>query len=156
MIPFLFNSPKLPLDFKIRMYKYLILLATLSFGCKSSSPEQQIQTQRFPNDDAPLALLMREMYEDMEEIRISVEKGEQIKSYLEKHRELLTVRGTDPEKSQQANFQVMGSGYLQSLEAMEKAEGEELESAYQILLSGCLACHTNYCPGPIKRINKLY
>jgi hypothetical protein len=138
------------------MYKYLLFLTLLFSSCRNSPSEQEVRTQRFPNDDAPLALLMREMYEDMEEIKISVERGEQIKSYLEKHRGLLTLRGTVPDKSYQANFQVMGSFYLQSLEAMEQSEGEELESAYQILLSGCLACHTNYCPGPIKRINKLH
>jgi hypothetical protein len=43
----------------------------------------------YPNKDAPLALLMREMYLDMEEMKSSLEKNEEIKSYLEKHQAIL-------------------------------------------------------------------
>ncbi|WP_143961136.1 hypothetical protein [Litoribacter populi] len=138
--------------------KYILFYAILIMAsCQSKSEETTARdSSRYPNDDAPLAWLMREMFEDMEEMKTSVEKGEQIKSYVEKHQELLTLRGTEPHKSQQVSFQMMGNGYLESLKTLEaSSEPEELLSNYQTLVNSCLACHTNYCPGPIKRIKKL-
>ncbi|MBS9525295.1 hypothetical protein KI659_14850 [Litoribacter alkaliphilus] len=139
------------------MRNFLVLAIFILASCQAStSDDKKRDSKRYPNDDAPLAWLMREMFEDMEDIKASVERGEQIKSYVEKHQELLTLRGTEPHKSQQASFQVMGNGYLESLNVLESSdEPEELLSNYQTLVNSCLACHTNYCPGPMQRIRKL-
>lgn len=129
----------------------LFTFLLLSCQKENSSSEKAI---KYPNQDAPLALLMREMYLDMEEIRETVGNKESIKSYLDKHQELLTAQPTDP-KVKDATFQMMGNAYLKSLENLEQSSQELLGENYLTLVNTCLGCHQQYCPGPVKRINKL-
>jgi hypothetical protein len=129
----------------------LFTFILLSCQNEKSSSEKAI---KYPNQDAPLALLMRDMYIDMEEIRETVANKESIKSYLDKHRELLTALPTDS-KVKDATFQMMGNAYLKSLESLENSSQELLGENYMTLVNTCLGCHQQYCPGPVKRINKL-
>lgn len=131
----------------------LFLLAVV-VSCSQKEKKNVSETIKYPNQDAPLALLMREMFVDMEEIKVSVEEGKSIKQYLEKHKEILTARPTDISVKSEA-FQTMGMAYLASLKQLENSKKEELRSNYQLLVNSCLACHNNFCPGPVKRINLL-
>ncbi|UJP63551.1 hypothetical protein [Mongoliitalea daihaiensis] len=138
------------------MHKSFVPLAVafiILLGC-SQKGEQKVLSTKYPNEDAPLALLMRSMFEDMEEIKHAVEKGEAIKGYVAQHQELLTARPTNP-AVKTATFELMGKAYLESLKYMENSSQEELISNYKMLVETCLACHQQYCPGPIKRINLL-
>ncbi|MGY6744130.1 MAG: hypothetical protein ACXIUQ_15430 [Cecembia sp.] len=123
-------------------------------SCSPASDKQEKQLQKYPNEDAPLALLMREMFLDLEEIKGAVEKGESIKSYLERHQELLEAKPTNPQVKTPV-FQLMGEAYLESLYALEQSEPELLKANFKTVLSTCLGCHQQYCPGPIKRIQLL-
>jgi hypothetical protein len=140
------------------MHKYFFILLLFSatvFSCKPKEQEKQVVVPKlYPNNDAPLALLMREMYLDMEEMKTSLEKNEEIKSYLEKHQAILTAKATDP-KVKDAQFDQMAIGYLESLRQLGLGPYELKVSKYKIAYSYCLACHEKYCPGPIKKINNL-
>jgi hypothetical protein len=131
----------------------IILLVSIVFSCKQKEQEKTTPVL-YPNQDAPLALLMREMFLDMEEMKMSLEKKEDIKSYLEKHKAILTAKPTDP-KVKDAKFDQMAIGYLESLRQMDLGPYELKESKYKIIYSYCLACHEKYCPGPIKKITNL-
>ncbi|MFD2033787.1 hypothetical protein ACFSKL_03240 [Belliella marina] len=138
------------------MHKVFVVcfMAVLGFSCSGKTENKSHEAVRYPNQDAPLALLMREMFLDMEEIKISVEEGQSIKGYLEKYKELLTAKPTDQSVKTEA-FQTMGMGYLANLRQFENSSDQELLENYKVLVNSCLACHSNYCPGPIKRINLL-
>ncbi|MCH6233049.1 hypothetical protein [Cognataquiflexum rubidum] len=139
----------------LKKYFLFILLAVSLFSCKEKEKEQVKPvpvTQ--PKQDAPLALLMREMYLDMEEMKVSLEKKENIKSYLEKHQALLTAKPTDP-KVKDATFDQMAIGYLESLRQLGLGPYELKVSKYKIVYNYCIACHEKYCPGPIKKITNL-
>ena len=135
---------------------YLILFALLFFtSCKQNQQaEKPDEAVRFPNEDAPLALLMREMFSDMEVIKASVENGQAIMDYVKKHQEMLSARPTKPEVKT-VTFEMMGNAYLQQLEILQNSPREELVANYKVLQETCLACHQQYCPGPMKRINLL-
>lgn len=124
------------------------------FSCQKKEAEKSTQAVLYPNEDAPMALLMREMFLDMEEIRFSVENKEALKSYLEKHTDILNAIPTNP-KVKTEQFQLMGNAYLESLMILEKSSEELLIDNYQAVVNTCLGCHQQYCPGPIQRINKL-
>jgi len=135
------------------LFRLFLLSIFLFSGCQNNKKEQR-KVQRFPNEDAPLALLMREMFEDMEEIKVEVGNGQRIKSYVEKHRNLLDVKPTDP-KVKTPVFQMMGEAYLESLGILEESPSELLEANYQTVVNTCLGCHQQFCPGPVKRIQQL-
>jgi hypothetical protein len=139
----------------LRNFFIFILFSATLFSCNPKEHEKQVAVPRlYPNKDAPLALLMREMYLDMEEMKSSLEKNEEIKSYLEKHQAILTAKATDP-KVKDAQFDQMAIGYLESLRQMGLGPYELKTSKYKIAYSYCLACHEKYCPGPIKKIINL-
>lgn len=134
---------------------FFILLVFSLFSCKDKEKEQvKVFPVLYPNQDAPLALLMREMYLDMEEMKISLEKKETIKSYLEKHQAILTAKATDP-KVKDAIFDQMAIGYLESLRQLGLGPYELKVSKYKIAYNYCISCHEKYCPGPIKKITNL-
>lgn len=131
----------------------LVIFLICLYSCQSKE-NKNVEIQKYPNQDAPLALLMREMFEDLDEIKQAVSKGQSIKAYVEKHQMLLSAEPTNPEV-RSITFQVMGEAYLEGLRALESSPPELLNSNYQVVLSTCLACHQQYCLGPIKRINLL-
>lgn len=133
---------------------FLSLFFITLFSCQRKDEIKSSTAVLYPNQDAPLALLMREMFLDMEEIRISVENNDELKSYLEKHKDILDAIPTNP-KVKTAQFQLMGNAYLESLKILENGSRELMMDNYKILVSTCLGCHQQYCPGPIKKINKL-
>lgn len=135
-------------------FRVFLFSIFLFAGCKPENQKEQLKVQRFPNEDAPLALLMREMFEDLEEVKVAVGNGERIKSYVEKHRNLLEVKPTDP-KVKTPIFHMMGEAYLESLANLEESPLELVKANYQTVINTCLGCHQQYCPGPVKRIQQL-
>ncbi|SIS72102.1 hypothetical protein [Belliella pelovolcani] len=137
----------------MRKIQFLFLFALgLLISCQKE--ENKKETIQYPNQDAPLALLMREMFLDMEEMKEGIVEGKKIKSYLEKHKELLTAKPTDA-KVKTEQFNTMGMAYLANLRTLEESSEDALLDNYKSVVSTCLACHTSYCPGPVKRINLL-
>lgn len=134
-------------------FLFLALLALSSCGNEQGRANAK-EGIKYPNQDAPLALLMREMFLDMEEIRISVEDGKAISTYIEEHKKLLTAKPTDSGVKTET-YQSMGIAYLASLKQLENSIEEALSENYKSLVNSCLACHNNFCPGPIKKINLL-
>lgn len=122
--------------------------------CRHDAPQAENTVVRTAEQNAPLAVLMREMYLDMEEIKGTVLDKEKLGTYLEKHRAMLTAEATDP-KVRDSSFHIMGSAYLQHLERMEQSSEEELLNNFQALQHSCVACHQQKCPGPLKKINAL-
>jgi len=90
----------------------------------------------------------------MEEMKVSLEKKESIKSYHEKHQVILKAKATDP-KVKDAKFDQMAIGYLESLLQMGLCPYELKISKYQIVYSYCLASLEQYCAGPIQKITRL-
>lgn len=133
---------------------FLLFIMAFNFSCQKKDEAKISETVLYPNQDAPLALLMREMFLDMEEIKVSVENKEALKSYLEKHKDILNAIPTNP-KVKTEQFQLMGNAYLGSLTTLENSSEDLLIDNYQAVVNTCLGCHQQYCPGPIKRINKL-
>ena len=137
----------------MRKIQFLFLFALgLLISCQKE--ENKKETIQYPNQDAPLALLMREMFLDMEEMKEGIVEGKKIKSYLEKHKELLTAKPTDA-KVKTEQFNTMGMAYLANLRTLEEGSEDALLDNYKSVVSTCLACHTSYCPGPVKRIKLL-
>lgn len=138
-----------------KCHSYLFILGWLLFNsCAQKDSSQTTLAVQYPNEDAPLALLMREVFLDLEEIKFSVEQGENIKSYLKRHKEILVAHPTNP-VVKTATFEMMGNAYLESLKRLEESPKSQLSENYKVLISSCLGCHQQYCPGPIKRIQLL-
>lgn len=108
-----------------------------------------------PNDDSELALLMRKMYEDADSIKqlIVNNEGNISKEYIDALERIHTATPTDagvktPEFKAYTELMVNEANALFSNE-QNKKEG------FNRLVNKCVECHQSFCPGPIKKINKL-
>ncbi len=132
------------------------LIASLCYACQQKAERVDITTNKnlYPNNDARLAVLMRKMDKDMRDIKKAIENGEALPTYSEDYLEIKTAKSTDPSVKTEA-FALMADNLLEQLDKLQNTAPESLEAQYLLTINACLACHVTYCPGPVKRIEKL-
>ena len=131
-------------------------------ACSNAEKEQQVNEEvitevvdNHPNKDSELALLMRKMYNDADSIKqlIVNDEGNISKEYIDALERIHTATPTDadvktPEFKAYTELMVNEANVLFSSETNKK-EG------FNNLVNKCVECHQSFCPGPIKKINKL-
>ena len=117
------------------------------------SPGHLVPSQRNPNGDSELAILMRVMQSDMEAAREAMIAGKTPAPMLAKHQPLPCTWPADP-AVRDGKFQALSEGYLSALESFERAEVKTRDD-FELIVYGCQSCHENTCPGPISAIKKL-
>jgi len=108
-----------------------------------------------PNGASELALLMREMAKHAEANHDLLLAGKPMAAAPEKIATLMTAEKTDKELDT-VLFNGLAKVYLQRLNELESAPDSLKISAHNNLVTSCSDCHSNFCPGPIKRINKMF
>lgn len=108
-----------------------------------------------PNGDSELALLMREMWDDCVRVKEEVEAGKKTNFSFDP-KAIFTAHATEPEKAASETYRKMGEAYLAASESFEKSGPTDRKEYYQALITTCVACHKQLCPGPVAKINKLY
>jgi hypothetical protein len=107
-----------------------------------------------PNGDSELALLMRQMTAHLEKEKLKMEADDAPGMMPQGFDKILTAKPTDT-KQLSENFQEFAKMYLESLKAYHTAKPENYRLAYNNLVKTCISCHSQECPGPVKRIEKL-
>lgn len=143
----------------MKIFLTFFSMALLIFGLACSEVEQEPVKEIIhpinPNGDSELALLMREMFDDGLRIKQQIMKGEQ-PEILKKFEKILTAEATEPEKAASQKYKHFANTYLESLESLKNARGEEAGNLYQVMVQNCMNCHNAMCPGPMVKIKKLY
>lgn len=106
-----------------------------------------------PNHPKPMALMMRQMVSFADSMRADLLAGKivQAEKYPLLHFHL--VEPTDKDVLQPEFFENARQFQL-AWKALYKTKGNQTK-AYNAVISKCVQCHTAYCSGPLKRINKL-
>ncbi len=131
---------------------FIILIAILS-NCSNGTSNTN-QTILHPNNDSELTLLMREMYDYYDKLKVDIEKGdlpEKIREFKEIHKAV----ATEPSKSESALYKAMSSVYLESAERLNSS-GKNMPEVFNHMVDNCMNCHRQMCPGPMVKIKKLY
>ena len=95
----------------------LLVSSILQFSCSESIEQKPLN----PNGDTELALLMRAMFEDGEAMKEALDSG-RFPKVSKEHIKMLTAEATEPEKAASPEYKAFAQSYLQTLEALEKAE----------------------------------
>ena len=137
----------------------VLFFITLAVACSNAEVESEssripVKWYPNPNGDSELALLMRDMYEEALYVKQQVELGKPANIKLD-HEKILTAHATEPEKAASDEYKAFAGVYLQTIEALKKANAEELPDMYNNLVVSCSTCHQALCPGPLARIEKL-
>ncbi len=149
----------------IRTMRYAIKVVLISASVLSVIPACDTQQKKEgkeakkeqpvnPNGDSELAILMREMADEAESIKIQIEKGERPEVRVDYH-EILTATATEPEKKASPVYEAFAESHIQSMQLLEDADTSRMLSLYDNMVNNCINCHKELCPGPLVRIKKL-
>jgi hypothetical protein len=124
----------------------------LILGCKTETTEIKKHPIN-PNGDSELALLMRDMFEESDSLKQLVVDGKPLTG-LKKYQDIHSAIPTDPTVNGPV-FEAFAEAYINSIKELESADSSSVFNFNQ-MVDQCMSCHTEFCPGPKKRIKKLY
>jgi len=108
-----------------------------------------------PNGDTELALLMRSLFDESLVMRQAIEAGN-APVFTYDPAAILTAHATEPEKAASPAYKSLGAAYIAATDALKNASPENRKSYYQGMVHSCIACHEQLCPGPTRKINRLF
>lgn len=140
-----------------RSVSWILVIATimLAVACQSGEQQQVGKKKRpiNPNGDSELALLMRDMFEESDSLKQLVVNGKQL-SGLKKFRDIHSAIPTDPTVTGPV-FESFAAAYINSIKTLETSDSSSVLN-FNRMVDQCMNCHAEFCPGPKKRIKKLY
>lgn len=101
----------------------------------------------------PMAMMMRAIYDQSAEMRKWVEEGKPLDTAEFRFLDFHQLEPTDSTVLVEV-FYKHNQDFKAAFEDLVKA-GKADKEKYNTLLTKCISCHEDFCPGPIKRINKL-
>jgi hypothetical protein len=104
-----------------------------------------------------LAVYMREVHQHSKIFReelINENDPEISEAYTERLNDIFFAEPTDHKVSGD-KFNQLASEFLQENKMFFLAEKEEKIFRFNSMINSCVSCHQEFCPGPIKKINKL-
>jgi hypothetical protein len=141
---------------KSTTYTYLLLLtfAAVMIACNAETKQEAEVVQPAATIDPakPMALMMRSLYAQSAEMRSWVEAGKPLDSTYFRFLEFHKLEPTDSTVLNDV-FYEHNQDFRQAFEELLAAGGDE--GKFNALLTECISCHEDFCPGPIKRIKKL-
>jgi len=113
------------------------------------SPGHLIPSERNPNGDSELAVLMRRFVDDLRDARPLLEANKPVPKLLPAHRRMRCSWPTKPEERNE-RYDTLAVAYLVMVKAYDDAPGKV---TYNGIIAGCIACHSQSCGGPIDFID---
>ena len=127
------------------------------FACAETQKDKAVKQKEMKMAEfSELALLMKEIHKDAKVWRAELEAGNQPSDSIKIYEKLVSSTPTKAEVKGPV-FESFASLYQARLDSMFHAgELDVAKDAYNNLISSCVDCHGEYCPGPIPTIKKLY
>lgn len=103
-----------------------------------------------------LASIMRELHDEAKQRKSTLEKGELAEANSQLIFQMITAEPTEPHMVGPA-FEPHAQAFIASYGQLNIATDVATQiDAHNNLVKSCVACHMNFCQGPIPRIEKLY
>ncbi len=130
-----------------------ISIIVLAVACQQDEARKKTKHPVNPNGDSELALLMRDMFEESDSLKQLVLEGKAL-SGLQRFEEIHSAIPTDPDVTGPV-FEGFANSYIESVKTLESSDSTTVFN-FNRMVDQCMNCHTEFCPGPKKRIKKLY
>lgn len=138
---------------KLQILFFLFSAVAIAIACNSSEPKvEQAQVKSKVADAKPMALMMRAIYDQSAEMRSWVTEGKALDSSIFRFMEFHKLEPTDSTVLVEV-FYKHNADFKAAFEELIAAGADK--EKYNAMLTQCVSCHEDFCPGPIKRINKL-
>jgi hypothetical protein len=155
---------------KTRLFLFLTIVFICVYACsdhsenanqKATNTPQTIkdtssitETIKDPNNPKPMALAMRQMASNAQQMKDLIEKGEKLDKAKFPFIRFYLVEPTDPSVLE-PQFYENARLFQETYTALFK-HPEQQEKYFNVVINNCVNCHQSYCSGPLKRIKKLY
>ena len=129
-------------------------------SCNSASHLDSLKslptdTTRFPNDRSELALLMRNLYDEIKEYKNSGNLTDNSKDWKRLYAHIKTATPTES-KNSGPTFEAFSDDFLLKLEAFQnEKDSTQIINIFNGMVESCVSCHQEFCPGPVTAIKKL-
>lgn len=135
-------------------------LLLIVWSCQQGPAEAETESKSNwkPEMDKPseLAQIMRNIHDEAKSRKASLEAGELGAVNSDLAFGMITATPTEPHMVGPA-FEPHAKAFMKSYAAIASTQSvEEQINAHDNLVKSCVACHMNFCQGPIPRIEKLY
>lgn len=121
----------------------------------NQQPECKAPTLAGNPADSELTLYMRHLETKVKAWRDSVAQGSTVAYHPELLDTMFTAIPTDGKIGDSVLFASLGNMFKQEVQALSTANPQDMSNHYNLMVTACINCHRNFCPGPIKRIEKL-
>ena len=142
---------------KILTISFILGLITL-VSCGGPEQETAPKETWTPELDQPseLAQIMRDMHKEATNRKHSLEQGQLDPTLSETLFSMITAHPTKPHMKGEG-FEPYAKSFIGIYNQIHGAEevGVQIQ-AHNNMVDACIACHTQFCDGPISRIEKLY
>ena len=142
---------------KILALSFILGLVILA-SCGGPEQEPAPKKTWTPELDQPseLAQIMRDMHEEATNRKASLEQGQLDPTLSETLFSMITAQPTKPHMKGEG-FEPYAKSFIGIYNQIHGAEevGVQIQ-AHNNMVDACIACHTQFCDGPISRIEKLY
>lgn len=155
----------LSLKNKFAFSALLVFVALLLVQCSNNAGQKEAEKAAAdslascskslnPNGDSELAMLMREMMSSSQNLKEMIRQGNLPDKFPEAFMKIHTAKPTDADTKKES-FDAFASNYISNLQTLYASPKEDLTKNYNAVVTACVSCHEQHCPGPIKAINKL-
>ena len=143
-----------------KIFFLVVAISVSLYSCDTT--EEQSSTGKkstwSPKMDEPseLAQIMRDLHEEGLQRKASLENGELFSGSVDNLLKMIVATPTEPHMKGPA-FEPHALAFNASYAAIQSASTVNQQiDAHNNLVKSCVACHTNFCQGPISRIELLY
>ena len=147
------------------IYSLVVSTFIFSVGCSS---KQEEETKAEKTEAAPvaknkvytpsgLALLMEEMSADLFVVKKCIEDKTEIPDSIDlNYNNIYTAAHTDDGQTNNEIFKAGANAYLATIANLQNTNEQNHVKNFNAVVTACLNCHSNFCPGPVDRIKKLF
>lgn len=105
----------------------------------------------YETQDSELALLMRFVHDQAKLLKGDLVKGQDLPDYNNDIEFITTANPTRP-SVQGPEFESFARYYIEKNKNVFEEPGKQ---SYNDMVESCVACHNEFCPGPVRTIKKL-
>jgi hypothetical protein len=131
---------------------FFLLAFVVCIGCEQQ-PKTKSNKPINPNGDSELALLMRNMFSESDSLKQLILVGKSL-SGLKRFEDIHTAIATDPTVLGPV-FDSFSDAYIDAIRQLESSDSASVLK-FNNMVTQCMNCHSQFCPGQKKRIRQLY
>lgn len=148
---------------KLLVNLFILFLIIIMANCGMRNEENEHETRDTvcttnqvinPNGDSELGLLMRDMFDTVANLSSLIADNKLPGKFPEKFLGIHSATSID-DKVNSIEYKTLATDYINNLKQLYEGPKSDVKRNFNIMVQGCISCHQSFCPGPIKKINKI-